>query len=153
MKLNPLRTWQAARRMIRQPDDVVLSLRLGYFIWRVPQWLEGMPLPKLLERLQETRQDAQISLERVNRLSRPWFRLPPLRGYNTCYLRALMFYRFLDAQGQRMQIHFVVEPPRTANDRLRGHGWVTLGEQAIEPPPPDVVARAQRIYSFPGGKT
>lgn len=149
---NPIEQWQRMRRMIREPADIVLTLRLAYFIWRVPEWLNRMPLPQLLQRFDAAHQrafDADASLERIGRLSRVWFRTPFLSHHNTCYVRALMFYRFLDSSGTRMQIHFLVEPARTQGDRLRGHAWVTIGQTMIEPPPPDVVARSRGIYTYP----
>jgi len=153
VRWNPLGVWQRVRRMIRQPDDIPLSLQLGYFIWRVPGWLDQMPLPLLLQALSSAprpiARDPSASLERIKRLSRPWFKLPIFRSRNTCYLRAVMFFRFLDARGKDMQIHFVVESKRTANDLLKGHAWVTVGDQVIEPPPQELFARSRSIYTYP----
>lgn len=152
-RYNPLALGRRVRRMLRTPSDLPLALQLAYFIWRVPGQLERMPLPKLLEALRAAPRPTSISteagVERVNRLSRPWFRLPPLRNRNTCYVRALMFYRFLDPQAAPMQIHFLVEPGRQPGERLRGHAWVTIGQTLIEPPPAEVVARTRRIYVYP----
>lgn len=145
--------WQRATRLLREPDDILLTLRLAHFIWRVPAWLDAESLPRLLQSLGSASRPSapgvQDSLERVNRLSRPWFQLPWLHDRNTCYLRALMFYRFLDARGQPMRIVFVVEPGHTGNGRLRGHAWVTVGGEIIEAPPGDVVAGARIVYSYP----
>ena len=117
--------WERLGRLIQEPADVKLSLQLGYFIWRVPDWLERMPLPQLLQNLDAAAPAAtrglDASLERVKRLSRPWFKLPMLRNRNTCFLRALMFYRFLDRQTSPRRIHFVVEQRRGPGERLRGH--------------------------------
>jgi hypothetical protein len=145
--------WQRLVGMIQRPGDILLSLELAYFIWRVPEWLDRMPLPQLLQRLQHAPRpasaDLSSSLERVKRLGGPWFKLPAFRSRNTCYLRALMFYRFLDAGGKPMQIHFLVEPGHTSGDRLRGHAWVTIGREIIEPPTREILASTRSLYSFP----
>lgn len=150
------RRWRRLRTIVQHPGDVVVSLRLAWFIWRAPRWLDHTQLPEFLQRLGAARRppaaDLSSSQERIARLSRPWFRLPRLRAYNTCYLRALMYYRFLDAQGRPMHIHFAVEPGRGAGDRLHGHAWVTAGDEVIEPPLPEVLARSRGIYSYPPGE-
>ena len=156
---SPTRFWQRIRYLIRSPGDILLLAQVGYFIWHTPRRLERMPLPELLADLRAAkrrassrppRPDPAPSVARINRLSGPWFRLTPLRSYNTCYLRALMYYRFLDAERHDLKIHFVVEPPRAHEQRLRGHAWVTVGDTAIEPPLPEVMARTRSIYTFPG---
>lgn len=145
--------WQRARLLIREPGDVPLALRIGFFIWRIPNQLEQSSLPALLDLLQAAGRpaapDLAASRERVHRLSRLWFRLPFLRDRNTCYLRSLIYFRFLDSRGKPLRIHFVVEPERTRAGRLRGHAWVSVGQEVIEPPPGDVVMTAKRIYTFP----
>ncbi len=147
------RSWRRLRNIARRPSDVIVSLQLVWFIWSAPRRLDHMLLPELLQRLQSAPRPAAADLhssrERIDRLSRPWFRLPRLRAYNTCYLRALMYYRFLDAQGQPMHIHFAVEPGRAAGDRLHGHAWITVGDEMIESPLPEVLARTRGIYSHP----
>lgn len=145
--------WQRMRWLIREPGDIPLTLQTGFFIWRIPNQLDQKPLPTLLQILQAggrpSAPDLTASRERVNRLSRPWFQLPFFKSRNTCYLRSLMYFRFLDNQGKTMRIHFVVEPERTSAGRLRGHAWVSVGQEIIEPPPGDVVMTAKRIYTFP----
>ncbi len=150
---SPIGMGQRLTRNIRQPGDLALFAELGYFIWRVPEWLDEMPLPKLLEKIQSlprsSSSDWSASVERINRLSRFVFRLPWFRARSTCYTRALIFYRFLDAPHERVSIHFVIEPARAKGGRLRGHAWVTIGSTLIDPPPPDIVARTRSIYSYP----
>jgi hypothetical protein len=149
----PPGVWQRLRRLIRQPSDILLCLHVGYFIWRVPHWLDSMALPALLQRLQQATRppaaDVATALERIRRLSRPWFRLPMLCGRNTCYMRSLLFYRFLDSGGQPMMIQIVVDPPGKNGDRLKGHAWVTVGGEIIEPPPDDLAVHRRTIYAFP----
>lgn len=152
-KYTPPGIWKRVRRLIREPGDILLSWQLMFFIWRVPTWLDRMSLPQLLQMLEAAPRPASsgvnASIERINRLSRLWFRLPMFRNRSTCYLRSLMFYRFLDSCAEPMQIHFVVEPGRSRGERLRGHAWVTVGQELIEPPPPEIVALSKRIYTYP----
>jgi hypothetical protein len=151
-KYTPL-VFRRLGKMIRAPGDVGFTLQLAYFMWRVPAWLDRKTLPELLDALGTARRpaapDTPKSLERITRLSRPWFKLPPFRSRNTCYVRALMFYRFVDPHRAPLHIHFVVEPGRTQGARLRGHAWVTVGDQIIEPPLPDVLLRSRSIYTHP----
>jgi hypothetical protein len=147
---------QALRRTLVHPGDLLFAVQLGYFIWRAPHWLATMSLPNLLGKLSSAPRPAApstaASLERIIRLSQIWFKLTPLRAHNTCYLRALTIYRFLYTQEGVAQIHFAVEPARTAEDHIRGHAWVTVDELIIEPPPQTVAARARAIYSYPPEK-
>jgi hypothetical protein len=149
----PIAIWQRLRRMVRQPSDVLLSLRLAYFIWQVPGRLAGASLESLLETLRVGRRPAAAtpvaSVERLRRLSRPWFRLPGLRQRNTCYVRSLLYYRYVDPGLLPLRIHFVVEPAASLGDRLKGHAWVTAGDQLLEPPDEDLPARTQSIYTYP----
>ncbi|MBI3785905.1 MAG: lasso peptide biosynthesis protein [Deltaproteobacteria bacterium] len=149
----PIWQWRRLRRVFRRPSDLWLSLRLGYFIWRVPHWVDDRPLPVLLQTLERSRRpaarDLKSSVERINRLSRPWFKVPPLRARNNCYVRSLMFYRFVDAPTIALRIHLVVEPRLSSGDRLRGHAWVSAGSDFCEAPQPEVLARAKVIYTYP----
>jgi hypothetical protein len=150
---SPLSQWRRMRRLFRQPGDLWLSIQLGHFLWRVPDWVDERSLPSLMQTLERARRpaaaDLRSSVERIDRLSRPWFKLPPLRGRNNCYVRSLMFYRFVDASKQSLRIHLVVEPRPAPSDRLRGHAWVSAGGEFCEAPQPDVLARARAIYTYP----
>jgi len=149
---SPLRLWRRLGEVFRAPEDFRLSLQLAHFIWRVPDWVERQRLPALLEKLHAAPRpaaaDLRSSIERIDRLSRPWF-ATLFRAHNTCYVRSLMFCRFADARGQVLRIHFVVEPRREAGDRLRGHAWVSAGAELYEAPKPEILARAKRIYTYP----
>lgn len=149
---SPLRLWRRLPEVFRSPEDLRFSLQLAHFIWRLPDWIDRQPLPALLETLRTAPRppaaDLRSSVERIDRLSRPWF-ATLFRGRNTCYVRSLMFCRFADACGHVLRIHFLVEPRRAAGDRLRGHAWVSAGAEFCEAPEPEILARSQRFYTYP----
>ena len=122
---SPIGMLQRARRLLHQPGDIVLTLRIGLFIWRLPHRLRCQPLPRLLDQLRAARRpgapDITTGVERIIRLRTPWLRRHRFGSHNTCYVRALSLYRFLDAGNHDFRIYFVVEPAQTPNDRLRGH--------------------------------
>lgn len=151
---SPTGMLQRARRLLRRPDDIILTLRIGWFIWRLPHRLRKQPLPRLLDALRAARQpaapDVASGLERIIRLRTPWLRRYRLGTHNTCYVRALSLYRFLDAGNHDLRIHFVVEPARTPHARIRGHAWVTVDNQIIEEPERlRAEGRTREVYSHP----
>lgn len=127
------------RDKFRRPADLVLFARLGLFMWRAGDRLGSTELPLMLERVGSAPRprrggDPAAAVARIRRLRQVWFRLPALARYNTCFMRALTLYRFLDPAGADMRLHFVIEPRRTAGDRLRSHSWVTLDDVVVEEP-------------------
>jgi hypothetical protein len=149
---NPRRVWRRLRDVYRRPEDVRISMQLALFIWRLPNWLDRQPLPALLDQLRNAprpaARDLRASVERIDRLSRPWF-ATLFRARDTCYVRSLMFCRFADAGGPVLRIHFLVEPRREPGDRLRGHAWVSAGAEFCEAPQPELLARSTRFYTYP----
>ena len=135
---SPIGMLQRARRLLRQPSDIILTLRIGLFIWRLPHQLRRHPLPRLLDAVRAgSRPDASdiaTGIERIIRLRTPWLVQHRFGSHNTCYVRALSLYRFLDAGDHDFRIHFVVEPARSPDDRIRGHAWVTVDNQILEEP-------------------
>jgi hypothetical protein len=126
------------RRKFRRPSDLVLGLRIGLFMWTVPRLLARDDVPAALGRIRARSRprapDADAALERIIRLRRMWFRIPALAPFNTCFTRALTLYRFLDAPGRDVRIHFVLEQPRWPGDRLHSHAWVSLDGRVLEEP-------------------
>lgn len=120
---------QRLRRTFRAPGDVLWCLRIGAFLWRAPARMERLPLPEFLAR--QTRASRvpaagiEEGIERIARLQGVWLRRRALRAHDTCYLRALCLFRFLDAGGGMLRIHFGVEPA-LRDGRRRGHAWVTV---------------------------
>jgi hypothetical protein len=135
---SPIGLLQRARRLLHQPGDIVLTLRIGLFVWRLPHQLRRRALPRLLDDMRAARRpaapDIASGMERIIRLRTPWLRRHRFGSHNTCYVRALSLYRFLDAGNQDFRIHFVVEPARMPNERLRGHAWVTVDGRILEEP-------------------
>ncbi len=46
--------------------------------------------------------------------------------HNTCYIRAMTLYRYLDTESERLRLHLGVERRDDPAERLRGHAWVSL---------------------------
>jgi len=150
--------WGALRRLgriVRRPGDVVLALRIGYFLLTVPGALERTALPSLLERLgtsaRPRARDVAAGVERITRLRQACLRLPMFRARDTCYTRALSLYRFLDAGDNELRIHFGIEPGAHPNDRLRGHAWVMVNQEMVEGLDLPHQRRVREIYRHPSG--
>jgi hypothetical protein len=156
-KWSPAGLWQRLRATVKRPSDIFLALRLGYFVWRIPSHLQVSHLSRLLDAFRvkprPPARSLEESLERIRRLGEPWLRLPGFHSRNTCYVRALLLYRFLDAGDGDMQIHFVVEPARNPAGRLRGHAWVTVEGQVLDVEDPDVIRRSHELYSYPPARS
>jgi hypothetical protein len=146
---------QRVRRIVHQPSDLVLALRIGYFLLTTPGALGRTTLPILLDRLRSASRprarDVRAGVERIMRLRQAWMRLPIFRARDTCYLRALSLYRFLDAGDNEVRIHFGIEPGTDPTDRLRGHAWVVVNQEMFEVPDPVQEGRVREIYRHPPG--
>ena len=152
-KWTPRGVVQRLRNVLRQPGDWLLGLRIGWFLWQLPPQMEQLALPVLLERLRTAPRppaaDAVGAVARIARLRQPWLNHPPLASRNTCYMRALTLYRFVDPRGRALRIHFGIEPGVDARDRLRGHAWITVNDEVFEPPDPLLAGRVREIYCHP----
>lgn len=147
-----LRFLKLLTRTIKKFDDIPLTLSIGYFVWMISRKLDRADLPTLLHDLKCSPRpragDPYSGLERISRLRQPWLWLPILRAHNTCYVRAMTLYRFLDSEIGDLRIHFGVEPPRQRNDRVRSHAWVTVDGKVLEET--EVLDRTVReIYVYP----
>lgn len=149
---NPLRIARRMRETFHTVADVQLSLQIGQLIWRLPALVDQQSWTALLEQLlaapRPRARDLRASVQRIDRLSRPWF-ATLFRARNNCYVRSLMFCRFADPGSEVLRIHFLVEPRRVAGERLRGHAWVTAGSELCETPEPEILARAKSFYTYP----
>jgi hypothetical protein len=72
--------------------------------------------------------------------------MPRLWRRDTCYVRALTLYRFLDPGEHRVRVHFGIEQPQSKDDRLRGHAWVSVDGRPFEAPE---AVGARRIHEVP----
>ena len=139
---------------VRAASDVPWLLRIGWFVLRLPTDVERTHLEGFLANLARAPRpaaaDPLTGAERVARLRRPWLRLPGLRSRDTCYVRALTLYRFLDPGAHDVQLRMGVEWHDRPGGVLRGHAWVTLDGQVLEgPPEADAHGRLQLVELRP----
>jgi len=124
-----------------------LWLAVGHFILRAPARLARTELPVFLARIAAQPRDSS-NFPRIDRLARRWLRLPLMRSRDTCYLRSLVLFRFMAANGSCLCLHFGVDEPRDTNERLHGHAWVSLDGRALNPPGTLAEGRLKEIYRF-----
>lgn len=124
-----------------------LWLAVGHFILRAPARLARTELPVFLARVAAQPRDGS-GFPRVARLTRCWLRLPLMRSRNTCYLRSIVLFRFVDPNGGDLCLHFGVDEPHDSGERLHGHAWVSLNGQALNPPDTLKEGRLKEIYRF-----
>ena len=124
-----------------------LWLAVGHFILRAPARLAQADLPAFLgEAAAQPRVEADFV--RVARISRRWLRQPGLRARNTCYVRSLVLFRFVNPHGGDLCLHFGVDEPRTPTERPHGHSWITLDGVAWNAPSTMAEGRLHEIYRF-----
>jgi hypothetical protein len=144
--------WSGIRRTLRDPGDVDLAIRIGLFITLLPRKLASRPLDSLLAEISRTSRARIIhsddAVARIARIRQAWLASPMLRSSNTCYVRAITTFRFLDARQHKMRIHVGVEPGVSATDRLRGHAWVTVDGCLLEAPDPVIAGRVRELYAY-----
>jgi hypothetical protein len=128
-------------------SQLPLWLAVGHFIVRAPARLARTELPVFLARLAAQPRGGS-DFQRVARLIRRWLRLPGLRSRDTCYLRSLVLFRFVDANGSDLCLHFGVDESRNTAERLHGHAWVSLDGRALNPPGTLAEGRLKEIYRF-----
>lgn len=127
-------------------NKLPLWLAVGHFILRAPARLARTPLPAFLARLAaQPRRGAGFG--EVHCLSRIWLRLPGLRSADTCYLRSLVLFRFIDPGDGDLCLHFGIDEPRPG-ERLHGHAWVSLRGKPLNPPPSMPESRFREIYRY-----
>ena len=151
----PVRKWAAngllsgVRRTLQDPGDIALAGRIGFFLLLIARRLDKTPLGELLKEIDEHRGATVRGVERIARLRQAWLASPFMSARNTCYVRAMTLYRFLDSGSQVKRIHFGVEPGVSATDRLHGHAWVTLDGELLEAPEPVLAGRVRELYAYP----
>jgi hypothetical protein len=72
---------------------------------------------------------------RILRIRQAWLRMPFLRNRDSCYLRSLTLYRFLDVGDEPMHVYFGVEERDDPSVRRRAHVWISVGGRTYEGPP------------------
>lgn len=147
--MTPARVLANVARVIREPSDVVLAVQMGLFVWRAPAALRsrhlGAYLRDLRRRARPARRDLLSAHARIVRVRQAWLWMPFFRDRDSCYIRALALYRFLDAGELPVRIHFGIEEARAPGERLHGHAWVSVGDRFFEGPPEAALGRVREI--------
>ncbi len=138
---------------MRGGRDLVLFLRIGWFIRTVPADLDRQDIRRFLARIESASRpharDVSDAHRRIVQLRSIWLSRSFFRDRDNCYLRALTLFRFLDPGRSDLKFHFGLEPPRFDGDRLRGHAWVTLDGTMLEAPPDVAIARVREVRLDP----
>ncbi len=133
--------WQC---IVRESGDPALLLAIGLFIARAPRMVQNSDWRQLLETLR-SRPGTRANAQRIMRLRTFWLCKPFFASHNTCYIRALTLYRFLETGGENIGLHIGIEHRTNEHERLHGHAWVTLGDTIIEAPPAALEGRIREI--------
>ena len=135
---------------VRSPADAVLFVCICAFIVRLRGDVRRLDVPAFFRMLRDAPRPRARSFERdyqrIVRLRDAALAMPRLWRRDTCYVRALTLYRFLDAGERRIQVHFGVEQPASSAERLRGHAWISVDGRLFEAP--DAV-RFRRVHEVP----
>lgn len=123
-----------------------LWLAVGHFMARAPRRMARTQLPRFLARLADQPRSG-ADYRRIARLTRRWLRVPGMGSRDTCYLRSLVLFRFLDPGGGDLRLHFGVDEPKEG-ERLHGHAWVSLDGRALNPPGSMAEGRLREIYWY-----
>jgi hypothetical protein len=138
-------------RAIRTPSDLALTIRIGVFIIRIPHELARTDLSTFLARLRNAPRpkahNLTVGAERIKRLRGACLAMPALWRRDSCYVRALTLYRFLDPGTRKVEVHFGVELPDPRMRRLHGHAWVTADREILEGPDAVFAGRIREISS------
>jgi Transglutaminase-like superfamily len=136
--------------VVHSPADALLFVQICAFIVRLPAIVRRTDVPTFFERIGTAPRPKARSFEagyrRVARLREAALSMPRLWRRDTCYLRAVTLYRFLDSRGHRVRVHFGVEQSSSPEQRLRGHAWISVDDALFEAP--DAV-RLRRIHEVP----
>jgi hypothetical protein len=141
-------TLGAAIKGARSPSDLVLTIRIGLFVLRLPSELGKRDVTTFLRELRAaprpSARDVDASVERIRRIAAAVLSLPRFWHWNTCYVRALILYRFVDARDREMQLHLGIEQ-RGPEERLHGHAWLTLAGEVLEAPAEGSLATLREV--------
>lgn len=136
---------EGIRNLIRRPDDIALLLRVGMFVARAPKLVERYPVGDLLTTLRGMGGKCEDP-QRIIRMRRYWLYRPQFKTHDTCYIRALTLYRFLETNGEPIGLHLGIEHREHRDARLHGHAWVSLGDRILEGPPAALEGRIREIH-------
>lgn len=130
-------------RLLGGRHSLRLFVSIGWFILRAPDRMRRQDLRTFVRGLRAAKRPRGTH-ERVSRMASYWFwRCFPSR--NTCYMRAMTLYRFLDVSSDRVRLHLGIEHRESTHDRLHGHAWVSVDGRIIEGPPIAYEGRVREI--------
>jgi hypothetical protein len=136
---------RTALRFVRHPGDAFLTLHMAMFIAAAPRLLAKGDLRDVLSRMRRTGRTMRTGYERIRLMRGICLRFGPLAKSNTCYVRALTLYRYLDAPDDVTSIHFGIERQEPEHARLHGHAWVSVDGEILEGPPAVLEGRIREI--------
>lgn len=138
---------KALRLLVREPANAWLALHIGWFIVWARRRLARQALPQFIADLRRRGivRVPHASADRVIRFRNWWLNRPALQKCNTCYVRAMTLYRFLDAQDDDLRLHIGIETRENTSERLRGHAWISLAGRMIEGPEAVAQGRIREI--------
>lgn len=122
------------------PRDLVLAIRIAWFVRRLPDDLARRDVTTFLQGLRKMnasrrngRGDVHAQARHIRRIAMAVLSLPRFWRMNTCYVRALIIYRFLPAADHDVLLHIGIEQ-RGDQRELHGHAWLTLDDELLEAP-------------------
>jgi hypothetical protein len=123
------------------PRDIVLAIRIALFVRRLPDDLARRDVTTFLKGLRRMNAaagrgrggDVHARARHLRRIAMAVLSLPRFWHWNTCYVRALIMYRFLAAADHDVVLHIGIEQ-RGAERALHGHAWLTLDDELLEAP-------------------
>lgn len=135
----------------RQHPLLLLRLRLAIRVWSIliPIFARSDDLSKILQLAapgKHTRYDG-LGSETIWRCCHRAVKRPLLMNDRPCLREGLLVYRFLVMAGFSPTLHFGVDRHSVAENAVRAHLWVRLGERVFNPPEPTMVeihARSHR---------
>jgi Transglutaminase-like superfamily len=120
------------RREISAPGDLLLAARIGLWAVALRMLKHVIPLAVLVRAVRRPaaclRRD-EVRERKIVVLARWGCRILAWSAEDSCLERALVSYRYLTSAGAAP--HLVVGLGR-ANDRIRGHSWVTVDGRAVD---------------------
>lgn len=137
---------KTALHLAMHPSDALLTLHMAAFMARVPRLLARGDLPTTLASLRKGRFVPRASFDRIRTIRGICLRIPHLANRNTCYVRALALYRYVNAPDEALAVHLGIEHHDAAHTRLHGHAWVTLHGTVLEAP---TAVTDGKIYEIP----
>jgi hypothetical protein len=133
------------------PRDVVLAIRIAWFVRRLPEALAQRDVATFLQGLRKmnasrrnARGDVRADARHIRRIAVAVLSLPRLWRMNTCYVRALIIYHFLPAADHDMLLHIGIEQ-RGEQRELHGHAWLTVDDELLEAPDDVLLSRLREV--------